>query len=124
MLLDLCGLADLLDDVGVVDDRGLLAVGGGVDVASAGVIGDDGLVGKRGGGTGGESGGCGGGACGLDKVAASEFHHVPLSQRDVCRHGPYAMPYALRQACGNPCDLASNGSNNRLSPGPMPNILL
>ena len=124
VLLDLCGLADLLDDVGVVDDRGLLAVGGGVDVAGARVIGDSGLVGKRGGGTGGESGGCGGGACGLDKVAASEFHHVPLSQRDVCRHGPYAMPYALRQACGNPCDLASNGSNNRLSPGPMPNILL
>ena len=79
VLLNLGRLTDLFHDVGVVDDRGLLAIGRRVDVAGAGVIGSSSLIGKRGGGTGSEGGGCGGGTCGLDKVAASEFHHVPLS---------------------------------------------
>ena len=88
VLFNLGRLADLFHNVGVIDDRGLLAVSGRVDVAGAGVIGSSGLVGKRCGGPGSECGGCGGGTCGLNKVAASEFHHVPLSHRDVCRAWP------------------------------------
>ena len=38
VLLNLGRLTDLFHDVGVVDDRGLLAIGGRVDVASAGVV--------------------------------------------------------------------------------------
>ena len=72
--LDHVGRTNLFDDVGVVDDRGLLALGGGVDVVGARVArGGRGLVGD-GGGSAGDGRGDGGGSRGLDKVPASELH--------------------------------------------------